>query len=251
MAKQRRKFAPDTSSRHKQTEWVGGRYELPFWISEEEPYRPELVFWLDVGTGVALAHRVVHPEEPQECVVDTLKEAIQELSYQPTIIRVEDPQLSRRIKEEVGKDIRVRVTPIPEAEAFVELMISTLETEDAERSYLQDGRVSPETVDRFLYSAAELYRTAPWKIVPGDQTVFGIDAPEFEIEDGCVSVIGRQGEDYGFIVFDSIWDLDMFLACAYEDVEGKEDLFPAVPAFSVVFEHGQNISTRMRNEIKE
>jgi hypothetical protein len=256
MAKLRRKSAQDASSRQTQTEWVGGRYELPFWITEDEPYRPELVFWLDVGTGIALGHRVVHPEEPEECVIDILKKVIHELSHPPTSIRVEDLHLSRRIKKEVGKGVKVRVAPTPEAEAFVDFMVSTLETADTEKSYLEDGRVGPETVGRFFRSAAELYRTAPWKIVPSDEAIFGIDAPEFQIEEGCISIIGQMGEDYGFIVFDSIWDFDMFLEHAYDSVErgmegGGDSLLPAVPAFSVAFEHGQNISALMREEIKK
>ena len=72
------------------------------------------------------------------------------------------------------------------------------------------------------------------------------------MDEGCISIIGQRGEDYGFIVFDSIWDFDMFLEFAYENVGGgDESHFPAVPAFSVVFEHGKNISASMRNEIKK
>jgi hypothetical protein len=251
MAKQR-KSVGGTSSKRPKVEWVGGRYELPFWITEDEPYRPDLVIWSDASSGVALDHQVVHPEESDDCVIESLKNALLRISQKPTTIRVENPELSRRIKKVVGKDIRVRVAPTPEAEQFFELMVSTLESEKTEKSYLEDGRVSSETACQFFDAAADLYRTTPWKIVPTDDAVIGIDAPEFDLEEACISVIGQQDQDYGFILFDSTWDFELFLGYAYDHLDGGgDDLLPAVPVLSVVFARPQSISALMRDEIKK
>jgi hypothetical protein len=43
-------------------EWVGGRFRLPSYVTEGEPYRPELAIWLEVPSGLVVGHAVAPPD---------------------------------------------------------------------------------------------------------------------------------------------------------------------------------------------
>ena len=45
-------------------EWVGGRLSPPFYIHDrEEPYRPDLVIWLELPEGLIVGQSLVMPED--------------------------------------------------------------------------------------------------------------------------------------------------------------------------------------------
>ena len=232
-------------------EWVGGRFRLPFWITEGEPYRPDIALWLDVTSGLLLEHRVVHPDEAEECVFDSLKRAMENASLAPKKIRVEDPILATKLRAEVGPKVKVHVGPVPEVEDLLDTMADAIEPDGPDVSYLDEGRTSEEAVGRFFESAAELYRIVPWKIVNAVE-VMALDAPELDVEGACMSLMGQLGESTGFLVFDSIEDYADYIGFAAFAIE-EEDVVgpPPVAVFSVNFGGSSEVPDSMRAEIKK
>jgi hypothetical protein len=45
-------------------EWVGGRLSSPFYVTEEESYRPELVLWLELPDDLIVGTAMAARDEP-------------------------------------------------------------------------------------------------------------------------------------------------------------------------------------------
>ncbi|MEL6338667.1 MAG: hypothetical protein AAFQ65_02040 [Myxococcota bacterium] len=77
-------------------------------------------------------------------------------------------------------------------------------------SYLPpDG--DPSIVAALFEALAQLYRRAPWKSVPEDQSVIGVTIEQLDVHDAVVSVIGQAGQNFGFVVFDNAGDFESYL----------------------------------------
>jgi hypothetical protein len=146
-----------------QTEWIGGRLAAPLYVTEGEPFRPDIILWLEAGTDLIVGSTVVHPSEPTPAVASCLAQALEKpLTGPPRCpdrIRVADPALLGSLREVVGTDVRIDTAPTPELDAIVRLMAETLpEGRGEAASYFEGGRVSPNTVVAFFQSAARLGR---------------------------------------------------------------------------------------------
>ena len=48
-------------ARRERHEWVGGIRRLPFYVLEPEPFRPEILIWLELPGGFVVAARTLNP----------------------------------------------------------------------------------------------------------------------------------------------------------------------------------------------
>ena len=149
-------------------EWIGGRLLTPFYITEgPEPYRPELVLWMEMPEGLIVGQDMLAPgDEPGalgRALQDALKRPLIGPPRRPSAIRVADPDLAAEVRAAVGDRIPVTVGAIPEFDELLEVMSESMAAggefnSDAagrgggnwdsadhweEASYLEAGRVSP------------------------------------------------------------------------------------------------------------
>ena len=57
-------------------EWVGGRVTAPFYVTEPEPYRPEMILWLELPEDLIVASTLLDPEGPPVSFGDTLLDVV-------------------------------------------------------------------------------------------------------------------------------------------------------------------------------
>ena len=233
-------------------EWVGGRRLMPSYVMEDKPYRPELVIWLDVTNDLILASEVLKPGEPlsveAELLASAMKTPMAGKPRSPSSIRVADPALAALLRGGLGPEVRIEVAQTPELDRVIELMAASLTRDGQDASYLEDGRITSATMRRFFAAAARLWKMAPWKNLY-DSQLLRLDCPALDARDKVVSIIGKLGESFGVLVFDS---LDGFEAMAeYSDAHmaGKQISNLGTQIFSINFERGSDIPKAMRREI--
>ncbi len=80
------------------SEWVGGRLTSPFYVTEPEPYRPEMILWLELPEDFVVASALVDPSGPAVSFSDTLLDAMASPlagpPRRPGRIRVSDARLA-------------------------------------------------------------------------------------------------------------------------------------------------------------
>ena len=235
-------------------EWVGGIVQGPaFVMDREEPYRPDMVIWMELPAGLVVGSEVVAPEDRPGSVGRVLATALQHPLAgpvrRPDALRVGDPALLDEVREIAGEGIPVSVGPTPELDEFLDAMMEGMSREEEkEPSYLEEGRVRPETVEELFEAARLLYRIAPWKVASDDQ-VLRMDIPALDVHGACLSIIGMMGISTGLLIFPS---LDGYLAFAEAGTEhldpgGRMDLGTDWLALS--FKSEDELPPTMRSEV--
>jgi hypothetical protein len=213
----RRLRAPDDDH----VEWVGARRRMPFYVTDGEPHRPELVVWMQLPDGIVVAHDLVAPGDDPS-VATTLRRAMQELGTTPQRLRVADELLAGEVRAAFGDRLDVRVAPTPEVDDLVAEMARLAPDGDVAASYLEEGRLEEATIAQMFLAAQTLYRAAPWKVAD-DQQVLRLDIPALDVDGACVSIIGQLGESLGLVVFPSYVDFERFLEAAHHDPAPSPD----------------------------
>ncbi len=234
-------------------EWIGGRFSTPFYIQDpKEPYRPDIVLWMELPEGFVVGQAVVNPEDREGAVARALRNALTQPAIgsprRPSAIRVPDAATAAEVRAEVGAAIPVTVAPTPELDALLEKMIETLPPdEDDEPSYFAQGHVSVAAVKMLFAASRRLFAAKPWTVVD-DTQVIRMDIPALDVEGACLSVIGQLDESRGVLVFPSVDDFEAFL-----DVAESGDLERGRMALSagwlgLLFEPATELPPSMRRE---
>lgn len=240
-----------SASGRSRTEWAGGRFPLPVWIMEPEPYHPHLVLWMDMASRFIIHHDLLHPDAPDDELLDSFRQAASAAGAKPAVLHVPERALAQTLRKELSDRIRIEVGPIPELVEVIELMMSDMEKGEDEQSYLSQREVRPETVSLFFRASARLYGIRPWEIVETDGQILAVDAPALGVEGACLVVIGQLEESRGLVLFDSLEDYGAYAEASEELDETGSFVSPGVPTFSVNFERAGELPPGMRNEIQE
>jgi len=184
-------------------EWVGGRVTAPFYVTEPEPYRPEMILWLELPEDLIVASTLLDPEGPPVSFGDTLLDAMASPlagpPRRPARLRVADARLAAEVREAVP-DVEVVVAPTPELDRILQLMAESAPPEDEiDLSYFEGGGIPTQTIASLFGAAQLLFRVAPWKVAD-DSQLLRLDIPAFGVEGACLSIIGALGESLGFIL---------------------------------------------------
>lgn len=233
-------------------EWIGGRISPPIYLRDrDEPYRPELVLWLD-STGIVVGQEVVVPEDAEGVVARLLLHAMEQpfsgTRRRPDQIRVASQALAAEVRTAVGDGIPVAVAPTPELDAVVGSLMETMPSSGGESSYFDGGRIPPGLVRELFVSAERLYRCAPWKSAY-DSQVLKLDIPSLGVEGACVSVMGNLGQSFGLIIFPSLAGYQAFYRLASAGSirkKGRVDL--GTDWLSLNFERGGDLPADTRRE---
>ena len=237
-------------------EWIGGRFHTPFYIRDrEEPYRPDLVLWMELPEGFVVGQAVVSPEHAEGAVAGALRSAMIQPSVgsprQPTAIRVADASAAAEVRAEVGHAIPVTVAATPELDALVEHMIETLPPhEDDQPSYFAGGHVSIAAVEKLFAASRRLFVAKPWAVAD-DTQVIRMDIPALGVEGACVSVMGQLGDSHGLLVFPSIDDFESFLDAAESGDLERGRIALTAGWLTLLFERATELPPSMRREAME
>ncbi len=236
-------------------EWVGGRLTAPMYITDGEPYRPEVILWLELPEAYVVGTALVHPGEPATRFADALRVAMRRpligAPRRPDRIRVADPALAEMARGALGGHARIEVAPTPELDAVVRDMAGAVSAaaDPEPDSYLEGGRISPPVVADLFAAAHVLFTLAPWKQA-SDIQVLRVDIPRLGVAGACLSVIGALGESFGILLFPSLAGFDAFGSAAERSSPG-DGVDLGTTCLSLTFERGADIPPAMRREIAE
>ena len=235
-------------------EWVGGRLSAPVYVDGPEPFRPEMVLWLELPENLVLGHELIDPNGPALPFGDTLLRTMAAPMVgpprKPRRIRVANAHLAAQLGAAVP-DIEVVVAPTPELDAFVAQMLASLPGGNGSGpSYFEDGRVATDTVAALFQAADALFRVAPWKLAR-DSQVLRLDIPALGVEGACVSIIGALRENLGLVIFPSHLAMERFLAGVDTDRPRDAPLDMGTTTLSLSFERGADLPPQMRREAVE
>lgn len=248
--------APRRAARLKRTpahvEWIGGRLSPPFFIHDrEEPYRAELVLWMELPTGLVVGQEVIHPREAAGAVSRALRVALEQPlagpARRPAAIRVGDAALAEEIRAATDSAIPVVVGPTPELDELLELMIESSLGEPTNESYLGGGRI-PEASVRELFAATRiLFRMAPWTVA-SDSQVLRLDIPALDVEGACLSIIGQLGQSQGILIFPSLAGYEAFLWVANAPRSPRRRIDFGTGWLALNIERAEDLPESMRRE---
>jgi SEC-C motif len=220
-------------------------------VTEGEPYRPELIIWMDLPDGTVVGHHLQDPKAPiafGATLATAMQRPLVGPPRRPARVRVATRELAESVRQVLGDDVEIVVAPTPELDAVLEAMKHAPRDDRPDESYLEEGRVSVDTVAD-LFGAAELvYRMAPWKAMD-DQQLVRVDIPSLGIDGACLSVIGAGGESFGLILFPSLEGFEAFVLAGQMADRGPIDMGTTLLALS--FERGADLPASMRREVSE
>src|SRR5580658_385597 len=249
MADVRRRTRSPLGGGREEIEWIGGQMTLPAYVVDGEPYRPKLVVWLEMPTGVVVGHDLVR-EDGRDHLVGALKEALKRPAVgprrEPARVRVADHGAGAELRNALGDRFEVHVAPTPELDGLFEDFIGHVSDKGDGATYLEGGRVPAAVVARMFDAAAHLYRVAPWKVA-ADHEVLRMDIPALGVEGACVSIIGALGESLGVIVFASYLAFERFGDAVLD--RGKHALDLGGPVLVLDFWKARDVPSAMRHEI--
>lgn len=234
------------------SEWVGGLVIAPTYVvGEGEPYRPEILVWLDTA-GLIQGMSVDSADELLEGAGDSLHQAI----YQPAAGPVDAPARVRVADESLAaallagnSPVDVVCAPTPEIDEVADHLFEYFSEDPAEHEGFVVGDIMPEVVGRFFQASAALYRCAPWDIVPHDESVFMLDIEALDLHGAVLSVIGQMGESYGVLMFDDAEAYEAFRV-AGEQVQFDQDSWPDFPRhLAINYERGAELPDAVRREV--
>lgn len=234
-------------------EWVGGRSVSPFFITAGDPYRPELVFWVELPEEIVVSTTLIGTDGPRpsftETLLETMRRPLVGPARRPERVRVSDLALAAELRTSLGSEIRIDLGPTPEIERVIEHLADALTAEDDQASYFEDGRVSLATVAKLFEAAEILWTIAPWKVATDDQ-VLRVDVPQLDVEGACLSIIGNLGESLGFLLFPSLEGYRAFLDAADKRRPADRRIDFGTSFLALNFERRADLPAGMRREVQ-
>ncbi|MHC4946545.1 MAG: YecA family protein, partial [Planctomycetota bacterium] len=234
----RQKTRPNQKRRIAVTpEWVGGRLLAPAYITEDAPYRPEIIIWLELPDDLVVGSEMVDPNGPPmsfaASLLDAMAAPLVGRPRRPSRVRVADAGLATQVREAVP-NLDVVVAPTPELDRIVHLMMASISQDgEHELSYFEGGRISVETVESLFQAARLLYGLSPWETAHENQ-VIRLDIPGLEVD-----------------IFPSLRAYDRFLDAADSGPPAEGPLYLGTSMLSLSFERGADLPTSMRREVSK
>ncbi len=222
---------------------------MPGYVMEAEPYRPDVILWLENLDGLVVWSEVVDPRQPVSFAASLRSATARPLAgspRRPDRVRVADPALADELRA-AHLGVEIAVAPTPELDAVLASLARATAGDDDE-SYLEGGKISVEAVSSLFRAAEFLWSIAPWKVADDGQ-VLRVDVPALDVDGACLSVIGALGQSLGFLLFPSLEAYEVFGETAERNPTGPVDLGTAV--LSLNFERGADLPSSLRREIAQ
>lgn len=233
-------------------EWVGGLASMPSYVTGEgEPFRPELLLWLN-GEGAVVGTDMAKPGELLATAAAHLRSTIERPKFgrpeTPGRVRVASPELADVLRaSHPAIEVVVAATPeIDDAMASMREMMMNERAHDDDESYLAPD-IGADAVASFFRATAALFRAKPWEVVPDDQSLFSVTIDALGMRETVMSVIGQMGESHGLVFFREMADFDAYVEAAASIEVGMPPRMP--PHFALNFERGADMPKALRKEV--
>jgi hypothetical protein len=243
-------------ARPRHLEWIGGCLPAPLVQAADGsgPSPPVVLLWVEMPEGLIVGLQAARQEDASGALARLLTETMAEPAEgpprRPDRIRVADVTLAAELRAVVAGAIPITVVPTPELDEALQAMLEALGTEEEERTYLQDGSLTQESVGELFAAAREFHRRAPWLLCDEDELV-RVDAPALGIEAGCLSIVGAVGDCFGFMLFPSRASFERFEAALEEEPPADDPIDYGTTWHSLTFEDERGVAPAMRREAKE
>lgn len=241
--------------RQKRPEWIGGRRRFPAYIQEPEPIRPDIIIWMDRDSLYLIDMEAIPPNTPNSALVDHFQRALanpRTAGKRPASLCVAEPSDAALLREHLGGEFEIRVAPTPEIDEVISRFVDYANP-GVMPSYF-GNRIPPAAVDRLFRAAEDLYHSAPWDVVGGEDNLLLLDAPHFGLIGASISIIGALGEHRGLLIYESLAScLQMKRQAQHFSSMGtsprRSEL--CTPAMSVTFNNAADVPARMLQEARE
>ena len=249
MAGRRKRSAP-------RTEWVGGTAPMPTMITGEgEPYRPEMLVWLNPADELIVGMMAVRPGEAIADAAEHLRETILAPAAgppgPPSRLRVASRKLADALRA-AFPTLEIVVAPTPEIDAVVEHFAEAMAGSGEDGPGWLAGGLPPDAVGAFFDAMAALWRGAPWDAVPADVPTFRVGIEAFGVRGAIAVVMGQMRESFGVLLFDSLEDHDRYAAIGEAlrrgDARGATALGEMPPCTALDFDPIEHVSPVRREE---
>ena len=137
-------------------EWIGGRLSPPFFIHDRaEPYRPDLVLWMELPDAFVVGQAVAMPEDTQGAVARTLRNALTQPAggspRQPRPCPRRWPRYRRRGARRRSRERYPSRSPRRRSSTISCSTVATMPaSQDDEPSYFVAGRISAAEVEKLF-----------------------------------------------------------------------------------------------------
>ena len=257
MAKRKNKNRSRTNNQQRRTqappmcEWVGGLVETPFFVGQENPYRPQMMLWIELPERLVIHSALLEPDQPGLTFRESLQIAMEEPligpARQPDAIRVADKTLVAQIRPEAG-EIPIRVAPTPELQQFMREMAENMPIDrDTELSYMESEHLTAELIGELFDACKPLHEQAPWKNF-GEEVAIRVDIPSLGLEGACLTLIGEMDQARGFVIFPSMRALEAFSEATQIRQERGGPIDLGTSALGLHFDRGSDLPPSMLRE---
>ena len=148
--------APSSGASAHVREWIGGRLSPPFFIHDRaEPYRPDLVLWMELPDAFVVGQAVAMPEDTQGAVARTLRNALTQPAggspRQPRPCPRRWPRYRRRGARRRSRERYPSRSPRRRSSTISCSTVATMPaSQDDEPSYFVAGRISAAEVEKLF-----------------------------------------------------------------------------------------------------
>lgn len=229
--------------------WVFSILSMPGTLKLDDRYIvPEVAVWMD-GNGLLRHISPLEPDEDSKQILVSFEQAQSAPAAGPACVPVQvrtDQSDIIALLRSHYPDIEFREGEVPEMTEVAEEMRKSFTTDDIP-TYMDCG-ISPACAAAFFDATSQLYKLAPWSILPSELCLIDVSIEALGIKNSVVSVIGQQGLNFGVLLYDSTADHLLYSAI----VSSGPEHFGRLPHHSALaFEKGDAIAPAQRKEFME
>ncbi len=222
--------------------WRAAVRKLPAWIQiDGQICRPTVRLVLDASNDCILATELLDHEPPE----DWLWQGIRSAMWGPSVGEPRRPSVVQLSPEESLYEIGTRLESIgvrcvvnEDSRPVDELIDDLADTVAGPRrikALIRIPGIKPSQLENFFSAAADFYRTAPWKHVPGD-TILRIDTDAFTSGPWYAVIMGQSGMELGIVLYEDLKLLRTIIAGRLSDEENARRTSALSVSFGEVFD---------------
>lgn len=205
--------------------WVAAVRKLPAWIQiGDEMCRPSVLLVVDETNDLILATELIEEEPPADWLWTGLRNAICRPAAgeprRPGVVQIISEQDGTAISDQL-ESLGIRCVVADHNQKIDELLADLAERIGGPqaKSLVNSPGVTTEQLAGFFAAAAEFYRRAPWRRIPGD-TIIRIEADAFSTSVWYGVVMGQMGMQLGLALYE---DLDLVQRIMSEQLSDEEN----------------------------
>ena len=225
-------------------EWIAAVVESPALAVEDgESFRPAVLVWFEPDTGAVVDITLTRPglANAPELFSRVTEQPKEGPPRTPRRVRVADPALAQALRGRIG-DVEVIVGDISEAREALESLVQYMSRMEVEPD------IEPEAWARMFRAAAALYRARPWDAIPSDEWI-GVECEQLGISAGALTVVGQQGQSYGFLLCRTVGDALVWLTAGERRERGEQAAFPT-QFYMFGYDHRRELSPEDVEDVK-